>query len=66
MNYFVGGGQIVVGLGLLVAWWITLTFIGVRNRGRPMTSIGFAVVPSLFLLWLVASFILILRGAGEL
>ena len=62
MSYLFGGGQIIVGVGLLVVWWLVLTLIGRRNEGRPMTRMGFAVTPSLFLLWATAAFILIVRG----
>ena len=62
MSYLLGGGQIIVGLGLLVGWWLVLTLIGRRNQGRPMTSMGFAIIPSLFLLWLMAAGVLIVRG----
>lgn len=66
MSYLLGAGQIVVGIGILVAWWLALTFVGVRQKGRTMTAIGFAVVPSLFLLWATAGCILIVRGIGGL
>jgi hypothetical protein len=32
--------------------------------GKPMTNVSFAVMPSLFLLWLVVSVALILHGLG--
>lgn len=62
MNYLFGGGQIVIGIGVLVVWWLALTLVGRRNHGKPMTNIGFAVMPSILLLWLTAGCILIVRG----
>ena len=62
MSYLIGGSQILVGIAILVTWWLTLALMGRRNRGKPMTTIGFAIVPSLFLLWLTAGGILIVRG----
>ena len=66
MSYLLGGGQIVVGLAILAAWWIALTFLGSRWRDKPMTAMRFAVVPSFFLLFGVAGFILILHGLGAI
>ena len=64
MNYLLGGGQIVVGIGVLVLWWLALTVMGHRQKNKPLTAFGFAVVPSFFLLWLTAGCILIMRGIG--
>lgn len=64
MDAVFGGGQIVVGLALLLAWWLSVLFIGRRNVGKPMGTWGFALWPSLFLLWFIGTCILILRGAG--
>ena len=66
MNYLLGGGQIVVGLGLLFLWWITLTFLGARWRDKELSALRFAIVPSIFLLWAVGGFILLFRGLGIL
>jgi hypothetical protein len=44
--------------------WLTLGFVGRRNGDKPLSSMGFAFWPSLFLLWLVGGCILILRGIG--
>lgn len=62
MSYLLGGGQIVVGIAVLVAWWLALTFLGARQVGKPMTAMGFAVVPSILLLWLTGGVILVIRG----
>jgi hypothetical protein len=64
MDYFLSGGQAVAGLATLVLLWLTLSFIGRRTGDKPLSSMGFALWPSLFLLWLVGGFILILRGIG--
>jgi hypothetical protein len=66
MNYLFGGGQVVVGLGLLVAWWLALTFLGSRWRDQPLSSIRFAVTPVVFLVWFVGGFLLVLRGLGRI
>ena len=42
MDYLLGSGQIIIGVGLLVAMWFVLTMIGRRNEGRKMGRIGFA------------------------
>jgi hypothetical protein len=62
MDYLLGSGQIIIGVGLLVAMWFVLTMIGRRNEGRKMGRIGFAITPSLFLIWATAEVILIIRG----
>ena len=62
MSYLLGGGQIVIGAGMFVALWLALTFMGARLKGKPMTSIGFAVTPSLFLIWAILAGVLIVRG----
>jgi hypothetical protein len=64
MNYLVGGGQIVVGVGLLFLWWLTLTLLGRRWSDQPMGAVRFAVIPCIFLIWLVLGFIIALRGLG--
>ena len=66
MSYLIGGGQIVVGIAVLVLWWLALMFLSRRNVGRPMTSFGFAVTPSVLLLWATIGGILIIRGIGGL
>jgi hypothetical protein len=62
MSYLVGGGQIIVGVGLLVALWIALAVLGRRNEGKQMSRMGFAITPSIFLIWATAAVILIVRG----
>ena len=66
MSYLLGGGQIVLGLGLLVLWWLALTLLGRRWNEKELSATMFAVVPSIFLLWAVGSFILLFRGLGVL
>ena len=62
MSYLLGGGQVVMGIALLVGWWLALSFMGARLKGKPMTSVGFAVTPSVFLLWGILAGILIVNG----
>jgi hypothetical protein len=64
MDYFLSGGQAVAGFATLVLLWLTLSFVGRRSGHKPLSSMGFALWPSLFLLWLVGGCILILRGIG--
>ena len=66
MNYLFGGGQVVVGLGLLLAWWLALVFLGSRWRDKPLSATRFAVTPVVFLTWLVGAFLLVLRGLGRI
>jgi hypothetical protein len=64
MHYLLSGGEVVAGLGVLVLWWLALSFLGRRWGGQPMGAIRFAVIPCIFLLWLVSGSILVLRGFG--
>jgi len=64
MDYLLGGGQIVVGLGALVLWWITLTLVSRRWSERPLGYMRFAVTPCIFLLWFVFGFLITIRGLG--
>ena len=66
MNYLFGSGQVVVGLGLLVAWWLALKFLGSRWRDKPLSATRFAVTPVVFLTWFVGAFLLVLRGLGRI
>ena len=66
MDYFLSGGQAVAGLATLVLWWLTLSFIGRRGGHKLLSSMGFALWPSLILLWLVGGCILFLRGIGAI
>ena len=47
MDYFLSGGQAVAGLATLVLWWLTLSFIGRRGGHKLLSSMGFALWPSL-------------------
>lgn len=63
MAWLIGGGQLIVGIGLIAVWWIALRII--RGDGnRPLTSFRFVALPSILLLWFVGGFVLILRGSG--
>ena len=64
MGYFLNGGQAVAGFAALVLLWLALGLVGRRNGGKPLSAMGFALWPSLFLLWFVGACILILRGIG--
>jgi hypothetical protein len=66
LDYLFGGGQVVVGLGLFVAWWLALMFLGSRWRDKPLSAIRFAVTPVVFLVWFVGAFLLVLRGLGRI
>jgi hypothetical protein len=62
MSQLLGGGQILVGLGLIVGWWLALRLVGKLNRDKRMTALGLVGGPCVFLLWFVGAGILILRG----
>ena len=62
MTYLLSSGEIVVEIAILVVWWLTLSLMGRRNKGKPMTAMGFAFVPSIFLIWLTVGCVLIVRG----
>jgi Mn2+/Fe2+ NRAMP family transporter len=62
MSQLLGGSQVLLGLGLIVGWWLMLKLVGRTNHGKPMTAIGFVGTTSIFLLWFVGAAILILRG----
>jgi hypothetical protein len=64
MGYLFGGGQVVVGIGVIMAWWLALKLDRLRLGGRPLSRMGFAVVPTLFLLWFLAGALLIVLGLG--
>jgi hypothetical protein len=64
MDYLLGSTQVLAGICSIVVLWLTLHFLGRRNADKRITNTGFAIVPSLFLLWLVGSCVLILRGLG--
>lgn len=62
MQWLVGGGQLLVGIALLVTWWLALSFLG-RNK-KPLTAFRFVGLPSIFLLWFVGGAILVFHGVG--
>ena len=62
MSYLIGGGQLVAGIAILVAWWLVLSLVGRRNAGKPMTTSGFIFYTPIFLIWMTAGAILIARG----
>ena len=66
LDYLLSGGEVVAGLIALVAWWFTLKLIGRLRGDKELSALMFAVVPCVFLLWLVAGCILILRGTGRI
>jgi hypothetical protein len=64
LDYLLSGGQVVAGLAVLVAWWVTLALVGRLYSDRPLSAVMFAFVPCVFLFWLVGGGILVLRGLG--
>ena len=54
MNYLLSGGQVVAGVIALVAWWFALKLVGRLRGDKQLSALMFAVVPCVFLLWLVA------------
>ena len=66
MDYFLSGGEVVAGLIALVAWWFALRLLGRLRGDKELSALMFAVVPCVFLLWLVAACILVLRGTGRM
>jgi|SwirhirootsSR3_FD_contig_31_11842257_length_442_multi_3_in_0_out_0_1 hypothetical protein len=62
MSYLIGGGQLVAGIAILVAWWLVLSLVGRRNAGKPMTTSGFIFYTPIFLIWMTAGAILVVRG----
>ena len=65
-DYMLSGGAFVAGLLALVAWWFTLRLVGRLRSDRELSALMFAVVPCVFLLWMVVGCILILRGTGNM
>jgi hypothetical protein len=65
LDYLLSGGQVVTGIAAIVAWWFALKLIGRLRGNKELSALMFAVVPCIFLLWLVAACILILRGTGR-
>jgi hypothetical protein len=61
----IGGGEVLVGVLAIVLWWLVLRLASGRDD-RPLTNTRFVILPSLFLLWIVGSFMLIMRGVGLL
>ena len=66
MAWLLAGGELLAGVIALVLLWLVMQFLERRSGGKPLTSVRFAVLPSLFLLWLVGGVVLILRGLGVL
>ena len=66
MDNLLSGGEVVAGLIMLVAWWFTLRLVGRLRSDRELSALMFAVVPCVFLLWMVGGVILILRGTGRM
>jgi|KBSMisStandDraft_5_1062788.scaffolds.fasta_scaffold524285_1 hypothetical protein len=64
MGYLLGSTQVLAGVGSIVLWWLTVHLVERRNAGKPLTNLGFSVVPAFFLTWFVAGCVLILRGLG--
>jgi hypothetical protein len=62
---WIGAGEVLAGVAAIVLWWLALRLAGGR-KGRPLTNTRFVILPSLFLLWMVGSFMLIMRGVGLL
>jgi hypothetical protein len=60
MNW-IGNSEVVVGGVLAVLWWLALR---VAHTDKPLSSMGFAFWPTLFLLWIVVAVILIAHGVG--
>ncbi len=66
MSWLWAGGELLVGVIVLVLWWLVVKVAERRGRDKPLTHMRFAVLPSLLLLWLVGGVVLILRGLGVL
>jgi hypothetical protein len=64
MNWLIGSGQILIGIAVVVAWYLVLRFMSGR-LGR-MTNFGFSIIPAVFLLWAVLGAILIVNGIGRI
>jgi len=62
MSYLIGGGQLVAGIAILIAWWLVLSLVERRNAGKPMTIRGFIFYTPMFLIWMTAGAILVVRG----
>ena len=61
MAYLFGSGQVIAGVVLIVLWWFALRMF---HTVKPLSTLGFAFWPCLFLLWIVGAIILIFSGTG--
>ena len=64
MSYLLGSTQVLAGLGSIVLWWFAVHLVGRRNAGKPLTNLGFSLIPAFFLTWFVTGCVLVLRGFG--
>jgi hypothetical protein len=64
MSYLLGGGEVILGLAVIALWFVMLFAMERRNGSKPLSSLAFAFWPSMFLLWMIAGCIMVLRGAG--
>jgi hypothetical protein len=60
MNWLIGSGQILVGIGVVAAWYFALRLLS--GRTLRMTNLAFSILPAAFLIWAVLGIILIVNG----
>jgi hypothetical protein len=63
MEWLLDGGQLVAGITLIALLWVALRYVG-GDGSKPLSAFRFVALPSVFLLWAVAGFILIFNGIG--
>ena len=54
-------GEVLAGIGLLVLWVIALRLF---RTDKPLSVLGFAFWPTVFLMWAVGALVLIAHGSG--
>ena len=62
---WIAGSEVLAGVVAIVLWWLALRLASGRDD-KPLTNTRFVVLPSLYLLWIVGGFMLIVRGVGLL
>ena len=64
MAWLFAGGEVLAGVIVLVLWWLAMKLAERRGKHTQLTSMRFAVLPGILLLWFVGGVILLMRGVG--
>jgi hypothetical protein len=65
MQWLWAGGELLVGIGALVLWWLAVKLFS-GGADKRLTNMRFVGLPTILLLWGVGGVILVLRGVGLL